>query len=250
MNTLPHAGSAPASALVRSAVACAECDLYPLCLPRGLNREQQAVFCNCIRQRRRLGRGAVLYHAGQPARSIYAVRSGTLKTFTVSSSGEEIVAGFHLPGELIGLEALSQRRRDDFAVALEAVEYCEIRVHEMLRWLPKIASLQRDLPAVVAGRLTAERRQASVHNRLEARRRVAAFIADLASRSARGPVAGGELKLGMDRRDIANYLGMTIETVSRSLHRLQNEGLLKVHGKRLAIPDHAALAGLAGLGPA
>ncbi len=250
MDTTPHSAAAPATVPPRSAVACAECDLYPLCLPRGLSREQQAVFCNCIRQRRRLGRGEVLYHAGQPARSIYAVRSGTLKTYMLSAGGEEIVEGFHLPGELVGLEALAQEQRDDFAVALEAVEYCEIRVGEMLRWLPKIASLQRDLPAVVARRLAAGRRQASVHNRLEARRRVAAFIADLACRSARGPVAGGELKLGMDRRDIANYLGMTIETVSRSLHRLQNEGLLKVHGKRLAIPDHAVLAELAGIGSA
>jgi CRP/FNR family transcriptional regulator len=231
---------------LRAVVSCGECGLRELCLPHGLDPLAREEFDRCIRRRRPLDRGEMLYVDGRPAHSLYAIRRGSLKTYAVSADGEEFVQGFYLPGEVLGLESLASDRHDHFAVALEPTLYCEIPAGALEDLLPRLVQLRQQLMRIVNRRLQEHRRQSFIHSRREVRLRLAAFLLELSRRRARRKLSPTRFRLSMDRRDIANYLGSTLETVSRAFSQLQREGLLEVHGKQIDLLQPGMLAAACG----
>src|SRR4030067_1823244 len=120
---------------------CQNCSLFQLCLPVGLDRGDLELLDRIIKRRRPVHRGEHLFRAGEPFQSIYAVRSGSVKTYTVSEDGGEQVTGFHLPGELFGLDAINAGRHPCSAIALEATSVCEVpfdRLEELGREVPSL----------------------------------------------------------------------------------------------------------------
>lgn len=238
--------SIPLEEAGRPSTTCRDCGLFDLCFAQDVAESRRDELDRIIRRQRPLGRDVHLFHAGQKLKSICVVRSGTVKTYQISRDGDEIVTGFHLPGELIGLDAIGNESHPEFAVALEDSRYCEIPYREFQRILDESPELNQLLLKLLSLDMTETRELMLVINRLDARARVATFLLNLSRRLTRRGKDGGRFRLAMDRRDIANFLGLTIETVSRTLSAMQKQGLLAVRGKLVSIEDADALMDVAG----
>lgn len=226
--------------------SCRECDLFHLCFTREIREDRRRQLDGVIRRQRPLERNHHLYHAGQPLRNVCVVRSGSVKTYRLSRGGDEIVSGFHLPGELIGLDAIADERHPGFAVALEDSRYCEIPFDAFDRIMGGSGQFSRVVLRRLSGEVAETRELLMVIGRMDARARVATFLVNLGRRLMRRNRDPERLRLSMDRRDIANYLGLTIETVSRTLSWMQKEGFVRVRGKLVHILDREALIAMTG----
>lgn len=227
--------------------SCRECTLFDLCFAQEVAEERRDELDRIIRRKRPLARDSHLFHAGQSFKSICVVRSGTIKTYQLSRDGDEIVTGFHLPGELIGLDAMGREHHPGFAVALEDSRYCEIPFRDFEKMLDTSPQLNRILLKLLSADMAETRELLLTVGRLDARARVATFLLNLSRRLGRRGHDPNRFRLTMDRRDIANYLGLTIETVSRTLTGLQKRGILSVRGKLVSIDDKDGLLDIAGL---
>lgn len=241
---IEHTHEVPPAGLRKTGVTCRSCGQNEMCFPHRLDPLTLERFQQCIRQRRQLARGEVLYVPGRPARSLYVVRGGSLKSYATAPDGGEFVYGFHLPGDVLGLESPAGGKHDHFAMALEPSQYCEISAETLIDLLPRAATLHRQVMRAVGRQLTEQRRQLCVHGRRDARVQLATFLVEFSRRRAKCRLSPTCFRLSMDRRDIANYLGLTVETVSRAFSRLQREGLLESRGKHVNVLRPRSLAAL------
>ena len=215
--------------------ACSSCCLKGVCLPCDLGRSELDRFDEIATAKRRVPRGASLYHNGDRFDSLYAVRSGAFKTVGVSREGTEKITGFHLPGELLGLEAINGGRHGYNAVALEDSEVCIIPFAQLEQMALTLPALQHQLLRLVSGDISRDHGLMLLLGSMTAEQRLAAFLLSLARRHQRLGYAGDRFLLRMTREEIGNYLGLTLETVSRLLSRFQREELIGVHQRDVEI---------------
>ncbi len=218
-------------------VACSDCALDRLCLPVGIGAEDLGRLDDIVRRRRPLRRGDVVFRAGEPFRTVYAVRSGSLKTFTTSGDGREHVTGFHLPGELVGLDAISGGVYPTSARALETSSLCEVGYEDLERLSGVIEGLQRRLMRLMSREIVQDREMMVLLGGLPAERRVAALLRNLSARFGERGFSAQAFRLSMTRAEIGSYLGLALETVSRVFTRLQGEGLIAVERRQVRIVD-------------
>ncbi|MEM7053640.1 MAG: fumarate/nitrate reduction transcriptional regulator Fnr [Pseudomonadota bacterium] len=230
----------------RAQTSCRDCSLLDLCFAQDVAESRRDELDSIIRRQQRLDRDDHLFYAGQNLKSICVVRTGTVKTYQLSREGDEIVTGFHLPGELIGLDAIGNQRHPQFAVALEDSRFCEIPYTDFEKMLNQSSQLNQLMLKLLSADMVEMRDLMLVVSRMDARARIALFLLNLSRRLARRGQEPSRFRLAMDRRDIANYLGLTIETVSRNLSTMQKKGLLSVRGKRLHLLQPDALLEIAG----
>jgi len=236
----------PLSEKGNSGVSCSDCGLFDLCFASEVAEHRRDELDRLIRRNRSLKHEAHLFNAGQQFRSICVVKSGTIKTYRLSREGDEIVTGFHLPGELIGLDAIGKSQHPEFAVALDDGRYCDIPYRDFQKVLNESPSLNQLMLKLLSADMAETRELLLVIGRMDARARVATFLLNLSRRLKRRGEDGMRFRLAMDRRDIANYLSLTIETVSRTLSWMQKEGMLNVRGKLVQLLDHEAMLDTAG----
>lgn len=227
--------------------SCKECSLRTLCLPAGIARDDMERLDEVIRSRMPLDRGEALFRAGERLEQLFVVRSGTVRTTKAGADGEEQVIGFHLPGELVGLEAISDDVHHCDAIALERTSVCAVPFDHLQQIASRIPSLQRQFHRLISRELVQDQQHLLALGRRTARQRVALFLYSLAERLESAGFDGTELRLSMSREDIANYLGLALETVSRLLTKLAEEGLIEVERRRVRIDDRRALATQAGI---
>ncbi|HXF65138.1 MAG TPA: fumarate/nitrate reduction transcriptional regulator Fnr [Burkholderiales bacterium] len=230
----------------RNIVACSSCCLKDVCLPCELGGSELQRFDEVAAARRRVARGAPLYHGGDRFESLYAVRSGSFKTVCVSRQGEEKVTGFYLPGELLGLDAISNGHHGASAIALEDSEVCVLpfaAVEKMARTVP---ALQHQLLRLVSGDISRDQGLMLLAGSMSAEQRLAAFLLSLSRRHGRLGFSPNRFVLRMTREEIGNYLGITLETVSRLLSRFQREGWIAVRQREIELRDAAALREMVG----
>jgi CRP/FNR family transcriptional regulator len=220
--------------------------MFDLCFAQEVAESRRDELDQIIRRRRSLQREEHLFHGGQAFRSVCVVQSGTVKTYQLSSEGDEIVTGFHLPGEMIGLDAIGREKHPEFAVALEESRYCEIPFRDFQKILAESASLNSLMLKLLSSDMAETRELLVVIGRMDARARVAMFLLNMSRRLKRRGEDDMRFRLSMDRRDIANYLSLTIETVSRTLSWMQKQEMLSVRGKQVQLLDLDALLGTAG----
>lgn len=228
-------------------VACQDCSLHQLCLPVDLDGADLARLERIIRRRRPLRRGEYLFRAGDPLRAVYAVRSGSIKTYTCSSEGDEHVTGFHLPGELIGLGAIATGVYPRSARALETSSVCEVAYEGLEDLSMKIRGLQRQLLRLMSREIHHDETMMVLLGGMAAEGRLAALLSNIAARVGERGFSPHAFRLSMSRNDIGSYLGLAVETVSRLFTRLQAEGLLNVQRKQVMIRDPDRLRRLAGV---
>jgi len=223
---------------------CQKCSLYQLCLPMGLEEGDLAKLDEIIQRRRPLEKGEYLYRLGEPFRSVYAVRAGSLKTYTTTQEGQEQIVGFHLPGELMGLEGISGDTHTCSARALETVSTCEIPFEQLESLSRKLPGLQHHLLGLMSGELQKDHCHLSMLAKAPVEGRLASFLVRLSERFLQRGYSATEFNLSMSRNDIANLLGMAVETISRLFTQFQEQGLLAVERKHIRILNLSGLQNL------
>ena len=222
-------------------VACKACSLKEICLPVGIDKNDLDRLDSIIDRKRPLARGEHLFRVGDNFQSIYAVRSGSLKTYTTSESGQEQVMGFQLPGELVGLDAIAENYHPLAAKALETTSICEIPFTELEALSTQLDGLQRQLLRVMSREICDDEQNMVILGQKSAEQRLAAFLISISNRFRRRGFSATQFNLSMSRSDIGNYLGLALETVSRLFTRFQNEGLLHVDRKHIELLDREKL---------
>lgn len=218
-------------------ISCGQCSLAELCLPGGLNQTEIEQLNRIIRRRRPVPRGDHVFQVGDPSQSLYAVHSGCVKTCIPTSDGHEQILGFNLPGELVGLDALENENHICGAVALETVHVCELPLAQLKDMCHCLPGLPHRLLRLIGREVTAKHAMLLLLGKRSAEERLATFLLNLASRFRQRGFSEKEFGLSMPRDDIANYLGLARETVSRLFTRFQIDGLLSVQRRYIHIHD-------------
>ncbi|MEW5250454.1 fumarate/nitrate reduction transcriptional regulator Fnr [Microbulbifer sp. 2201CG32-9] len=229
-----------------AAVKCSECTVRRLCLPAGLPEPDLERLEALTGARLTVKSGEALYRAGDPFHNLYAIRSGSFKCSVLSADGDVQVTNFALPGELLGLDAYSTRCHPSFARALEDSSVCVFPFAQLEVLAQQIPALQQQIYALFSEELRQENEILLLLGKRSANVRLAALLVNISSRYARRGYSASRFVLSMPRTDIANYLGLTAETVSRLFSAFQRDGLLRVSGRDVEILDIIALSELAG----
>ena len=227
--------------LVRLRRSCADCTLSELCLPAGVDHDDLGRLDTMIQRKRPLQRGESLFRTGDPLRSVYVASEGAFKTVVVNEAGEEHVLGFHLPGELFGLDAIGSGKHRCEAVALGQATVCELPFASLSTVAAQLPSLQRQLLRVMGQSADRDHDHVDVLSRRQASERIAMFLQGLGDRYRRIGQCGDDFLLPMSRDEIARYLNLALETVSRGFTRLHEDGVIEVRARRIRIIDAEAL---------
>jgi CRP/FNR family transcriptional regulator len=221
--------------------SCSRCSLQVLCLPATIEGADLERLDRIVLNRRPLARGETLYRAGQPLGSLYVAREGAFKTVTIDADGGAQVLGFHLPGELLGLDALGSGIHIAEARALTQANVCEVPLSQLEQVASEVPGLQRQLLRIIGQGMNRHQAHVEMLGRRSAQERLAVFLHQLSERYRALGRSGESFLLPMSREDIASYLGLVIETVSRTLGKMQDEGLIALRGREVRVLDAARL---------
>lgn len=221
--------------------ACSQCSLHELCLAEGLGDTDLARIDEIVQKRQRVLRHQKLFSTGDPFNAIYAVRSGFFKTEGLLGDGREQVTGFQMAGELLGLDGISDEKHVCTAVALEDSEVCVIPFDRMEALSRSVPALQHSFHRIMSRELVQDRNLMVLLGGSRAEERIAAFLLNLSRRLSQRGYASSEFVLRMTREEIGSYLGLKLETVSRTLSRLHKEGVIQVQQRHVRLLDPEAL---------
>jgi CRP/FNR family transcriptional regulator, anaerobic regulatory protein len=220
------------------AASCRRCDLDGLCTALQRSVEQGARRTGAIQ------RGKQLFRQGEAFKGLFVVRSGSMKTCTTAADGIEQVVRFHMPGEVLGLDGLSGGIYHASATALEMASVCRISGEELDHLLNRSPAVARDLLGLAGREMVAEQARLALVGQRAADTRLATFLLGLSREFARRGYSSTEFNLSMSRQDIANYLALAVETVSRLFTQFCQAGILDVERRRVRILDLEGLRGL------
>ena len=228
-------------------IHCQSCSISELCIPFSLNDNELNQLDKIIDRKRPIHKGEQLFQDGERMQALYAIRSGTFKTFTVNEQGEEQITGFHLAGDLLGFDAIVNTEHPSFAKALETSMLCEIPYNTLDTLSNTMPKLKQQMLRMMSREIRADQEMLTLLNRKNAEQRLATFISALSTRYHARGLSSAEFRLAMTRSDIGNYIGLTVETISRLLNRFHKNGLIKVEGKLIIILDNDKLVETAAL---
>lgn len=221
--------------------SCQQCSLSNLCLPLALNENDLGTFEDIVQQGRIFNRGELIFGQSTPFRSCFAVRSGAIKTFVITECGEEQITGFYMPGEIVGLDSLGREHYASTAKALERTSLCEFPAEKLQELTGKLPELQNHMYSLMSQEIQNSQQLVKLLSKNTAEERIATLLLSLSSRFERRRMSGVSFTLPMARNDIANFLGLAVETVSRIFTRFQNQELIKARGREIDLLDMAAL---------
>lgn len=225
--------SAPLSCST-SSPRCQQCALRFNCLPRHLDQQALQRFDAIVQRCRPLRQGNHCFNASDPFHAIYVVRQGAIKTYSMTQEGEEQVTGFYLAGDYFGFDGIHTQRHTNGAKALERTHLCRIPFDSLEQLCSSNPQLQHFAYRLASHQIVLEQKRIQLLGKRAADARVAYLVLDYAQRATHGHPLN-EIVLPMSRCDIGNYLGLSLETVSRVLSRLQTQGVLSIHGRRMKI---------------
>jgi CRP/FNR family transcriptional regulator, anaerobic regulatory protein len=220
-------------------VACSNCNLRELCMPLGLSDSEMVRVDDMVATRRKVLRGDNLFRNGDKFNALYAIRTGFFKTRVSAEDGRDQVTGFQMAGEIIGLDGIVSDHHTCDAVALEDAEVCVMpfdRIEELSR---EITSLQRHVHKIMSREIVRENGVMLLLGSMRAEERLAAFLLNLVQRLHARGFSQSELVLRMTREEIGSYLGLKLETVSRTFSKLVDDGIVEVKQRHVRIlnPD-------------
>jgi len=231
----------PAARLDALKVACSACNLRELCLPVGLSEHELETLDSLVSTRRSVRRGEALFHAGEQFAALYAVRTGFFKTVVSAPDGREQVTGFQMAGELIGLDGISTDHHTCDAVALEDSQVCMIPYSQLETMSREVMVLQHQFHKIMSREIVRDHGVMLLLGSMRAEERLAAFLLNLTQRLQARGFSASALVLRMTREEIGSYLGLKLETVSRTFSKFQDDGVLEVKQRDIRILDLAAL---------
>ena len=222
-------------------IHCQSCSFSHLCLPVSLNSDELDSLDDIIERKRPLHKHDYLLRANTPFRSLYAVRTGSFKSYVATADGQEQIVAFHLPGDLIGFDALSSNCYTSNTVALETAMVCELPYQTLNEVAERFPKLRNQIMSHMSAEIEQNHQMMMLLNKRTAQERLLHFLTHLAKRFNERGYSSKEFNLTMTRNEIGNYLGLTVETISRLLTRFQKEQLIKVDGKLISILDFDAM---------
>jgi CRP/FNR family transcriptional regulator len=236
--------NAPGIKLEPFKVACSSCNLRELCLPVGMSNDQLDQLDNMVATRRSVARGDTLFRAGDVFQSLYAVRTGFFKTCVSSEDGRDQVTGFQMAGELLGLDGIGTEKHTCDAVALEDSQVCVIPYHQLEDLSREFSDLQRQFHKIMSREIVRDHGVMLLLGSMRAEERLAAFLLNLTQRLRTRGFSASSLVLRMTREEIGSYLGLKLETVSRTFSKFQEDGILEVKQRQIRVLDPNALQAL------
>ena len=222
-------------------VACSSCSLRELCLPVGLPQTDMERLDTLVTTRRSVARGDMLFRSGAPFQCLYAVRTGFFKTCVSLEDGRDQVTGFQMAGELLGLDGIGGERHSCNAVALEDSQLCVIPYSQLESLSREFGELQRQFHKIMSREIVRDHGVMLLLGSMRAEERLAAFLLNLTQRLQARGFSASSLVLRMTREEIGSYLGLKLETVSRTFSKFHDDGLLEVKQRDIRILDAEGL---------
>lgn len=222
-------------------IHCQTCSFSHLCLPVALNKTEIESLDDIIERKKPLHKHDKLIKMGDKFNSLYAVRVGSFKSYISDEDGEEQIIGFHFPGDIIGFDALSNNKHRSYTQALETAMVCELPYEVLDTMSVKFPKLRNQIMSFMSAEIKQDHDLMMLLNKRSAEERLIYFLASLSKRFEERGFSHRQFNLSMTRNEIGNYLGLTVETISRLLTRFQKEGIIKVDGKLISILDFAAV---------
>ncbi len=239
-NLIPSGSTEPVDAHSIK-VACSNCNLRELCMPVGLSAEELVRIDEVVATRRKIKRGAILFRNGEPFQSLFAIRTGFFKTCVTAEDGRDQVTGFQMAGEIIGLDGIVNDHHTCDAVALEDAEVCVMpfdRIGDLSR---EVNALQHHVHRIMSREIVREHGVMLLLGSMRAEERLAAFLLNLVQRLHARGFSRSELVLRMTREEIGSYLGLKLETVSRTFSKFVEDGMVEVRQRHVRILDTDSL---------
>jgi len=232
--------------IVHDNVACQDCSLYRVCLPLGLHSNELSKLDQIIKRSQSYKRGESLFSAESDFKSLYVVRSGSFKTTISASDGREQVTGFYFPGEFIGLDAIHHETYQSTAKSLESSSVCELPYDSLQEIGKEMPQLQIQLLTRLSKELSGDKSLMLLLGKKTSKEKLATYLLSLSKRFHDRGFSATDFQLSMSRADIANHLGLAVETVSRIFSSFQDEGLISIAGKEISLQDIDKLKALCG----
>lgn len=227
------------------AASCSTCNLRELCLPVGLTPPELEKVDALLSGRRRIKRGDALFHAGDAFHNLYAIRFGFFKTTTAALDGREQVTGFQMIGEILGLDGIVHNEHTCDAIALEDAEVCVLPFSLIGEISKEVNSLQTNVHRIMSREIVRTQGVMMMLGNMRAEERLAAFLLNLLQRLHDRGFSSREMQLRMTREEIGSYLGIQLETVSRTFSRFVADGVISVKQRHITILDEDRLRQLA-----
>ena len=222
-------------------VACSSCNLRELCMPMGLNSGELDMIDEMVGVRRKVKRGAALFRNGETFTSLFAIRTGFFKTSIASEDGRDQVTGFQMAGEVIGLDGIVNDHHTCDAVALEDAEVCVMPFADIEALSREVSALQHHIHKIMSREIVREHGVMLLLGSMRAEERLAAFLLNLVQRLHARGFSQSELILRMTREEIGSYLGLKLETVSRTFSKFVEDGIVEVKQRHVRILETEAL---------
>lgn len=220
-------------------VACSNCNLRELCLPVGFDNDEMHRLDEMVATRKKVKQGDYLFHYGDEFHALYAIRTGFFKTCVSSEDGREQVTGFQMAGEMMGLDGIVNEKHNCDAIALEDTEVCVMPFASVENLSREFPVLQRHVHKMMSREIVRENNVMMLLGNMRAEERLAAFLLNLTQRLHARGFSQSEVTLRMTREEIGSYLGLKLETVSRTFSKFSDEGIIKVKQRYVHIlkPD-------------
>ena len=242
---MPKPAIAPLIEMKDLKVSCGNCSLSKICLPCGLDEDELANLEKVVLHKPTLQQNEMLYYAGEKFRGMSAVRSGSFKTVLTTADGAEQITGFYLPGELLGLDGLGSGKYRCSAVALETASVCEMKADEFKSVCREIPGLQAQMLHLMGNNFSQDQERLLALGQLKGEERIATFLLSIGQRLKTRGFSATRFNLAMTRHDLANYLGLAVETLSRMLSHLQEQKIIAVNRRSIEILDEGRIRTLA-----
>lgn len=221
--------------------SCMTCSFRELCLPVGLEDEEIEHLGKLINHKFKVRRGEYLLHAGSAFKSLYAVKNGFFKTSVLKADGRQQVTGFYMTGELLGLDAISLGKHAGDTVALDDSEVCEVPFNKLEEIGRSIPLLMSQFHKIMSREIVQDHSVMMLLGSMRAEERLTTFLLNLSDRLSKRGYSSTSFILRMTREEIGSYLGLKLETVSRSFSKLQEEGLITINNKHVTLNNIDAL---------
>ena len=225
---------------------CSTCMLGHVCIPVGMAAAEVEQLDELVKERVRVEKGKPLYVLQDALDAVYGVRYGSIKTQIEDAAGHMQITGFHLPGEIVGLDGMLEGKHVSSAVAMEDSEVCVIRLSQIDQVASHLPSLQHQMRRLMSRELSRSYQMLASLGSMRSEQRLAAFLLNLSQRYAALGYSSTEFVLRMSREEIGNYLGLTLETASRLFSRFAREGLIRINQREVRLLDIPALKQLLG----
>jgi len=235
----------PANNFTQKAISCEACSLNNVCLPHGLTQDEINQLESSIDKTIKIKKKDAIFHANEKTDGIYAVKSGAIKTSIANAEGQEQVLEFHLPGDMLGFDAFNTGAHSCDAIALEDSLLCKIPIESFDSLCEKLPGLRRELRHQVGKEIEHNQRLLLSLGQQQTDERLATFLLQISAHYQSRGFSNKEFVLPMSRQDLSNYLGMAVETLSRIISRMTENGLIRVERRMVIICDMDKLEALA-----